>query len=211
MTNHYLIFIGTVFVIALSPGPNMIYLLSRSLCQGRAAGVFSWLGTVLGLVVHMICAAAGLTALFLAVPLAYELMKFAGAFYLLWMAWKAVRPGSRTPFDTPELPVAVSTKRLFAMGFLTSVLNPKIAIFYLSILPQFITPEAGSVFSQSLTLGVSQIVVGATVNMLVVLSAAAFAHKLSRNQFWLAVQRYFMGFILGALAVKLLSQQRSPA
>ena len=211
MTNHYFIFIGTVFVIALTPGPNMIYLLSRSLCQGRAAGVFSWLGTVLGLVTHMICAAVGLTALFLAVPIAYDLMKFAGALYLLWMAWKAIRPGSRSPFEAQELSEVVSTRRLFAMGYLTSVLNPKIAIFYLSILPQFITPEAGSVFAQSLILGFSQIVVGATVNLLVVFSAAGLARWFAKNRFWLAVQRYVMGFVLGVLAIKLLTQQRSAA
>lgn len=209
-TTNYLIFIGAAFVMAISPGPNMIYLLSRSLCQGRAAGILSWLGVVLGLVGHMVCAAAGLTALFLAVPLAYELMKFAGAIYLLWMAWKAVRPGSRSPFEAQELP-AESRRRLFTMGILTSVLNPKIAIFYLSVLPQFITPDTGSVFTQSLILGISQIIVGSTINMMVVLSAAGLASWFSKNRFWLTVQRYFMGIVLGALAVKLLTQQRTAA
>ncbi len=189
----------------------MIYLLSRALCQGRAAGIFSWLGTVLGLVSHMLCAAAGLTALFLAVPLAYDLMKYAGALYLLWMAWKAIRPSSRSPFEAQDLAEVVSARRLFAMGYLTSVLNPKIAIFYLSILPQFITPEAGSVFGQSLILGFSQIVVGAIVNLLVVLSAAGLARWFRKNRFWLAVQRYVMGFVLGVLAIKLFTQQRSAA
>lgn len=210
ITTHYLIFIGAVFVMAISPGPNMIYLISRSICQGRAAGVLSWFGVVLGLVGHMVCAAAGITALFLAVPLAYELMKFTGALYLLWMAWKAVRPGSHSLFEAQELP-AVSSRRLFAMGILTSVLNPKIAIFYLSVLPQFITPEVGSVFAQSLILGISQIVVGSTINLLVVLSASGLTRWFSKNKFWVAVQRYFMGVVLGALAIKLLLQQRSAA
>ena len=90
------LFAGAALLMALTPGPNMIYLISRSLCQGRAAGVMSWLGVVLGFTVHMVCAAIGLTALFMAVPLGYELLKFVGAMYLLWLAWQAIRPGSRS-------------------------------------------------------------------------------------------------------------------
>src|SRR5690606_40227010 len=91
----------------------------------------------------------------LAVPLAYELLKWLGALYLLWLAWEAVRPGARSPFEPRELPPD-SPRRLFLMGFLTNVLNPKVAVFYLSIFPQFINTQHGSVFLQSLTLGVTQ-------------------------------------------------------
>jgi threonine/homoserine/homoserine lactone efflux protein len=97
------------------------------------------------------------------------------------------------------------------MGFLTSTLNPKVAIFYLSVLPQFISPEAGSVLTQSLVLGVTQVFIGSSVNLLVTLSAAAMAGWFTRHSMWLAIQRYVMGLVLGALAVKLLSQQRSAA
>ena len=96
--SSFLIFIGAALLMALTPGPNMVYLISRSLCQGRAAGVMSWFGVVLGFTVHMLCAAVGLTALFMAVPLGYELLKLAGALYLLWVAWQAVRPGARPRF-----------------------------------------------------------------------------------------------------------------
>ena len=196
--------------MALTPGPNMIYLISRSLCQGRAAGVMSWFGVVLGFTVHMLCATIGLTALFMAVPLGYELLKFAGALYLLWLAWQAVRPGSRSPFEARDLP-AEPPHKLFTMGLLTSVLNPKVAIFYLSVLPQFISPESGSVLLQSLVLGITQVCIGSAINLLVTLSAAAVAAWFAKNRFWLTVQRYFMGLVLGALALKLLSQQRSAA
>lgn len=207
-TTSYLLFFGAALLMALTPGPNMIYLISRSLCQGRAAGVMSWLGVVLGFTVHMICAAIGLTALFMAVPLGYELLKFAGAIYLLWLAWQAVRPGSRSPFEARNLQ-AESPRKLFTMGLLTSILNPKVAIFYLSVLPQFISPEAGSVFTQSLLLGSTQVCIGSTVNLLVTLSAAGIAGWFSRNRIWLSVQRYFMGLVLGTLAIKLLVQQRN--
>lgn len=186
----------------------MIYLISRSLCQGRAAGVTSWLGVVVGFTFHMVCAAVGITALFMAVPLAYELLKFAGALYLLWLAWQAVRPGSRSPFEARDLP-AEPARKLFVMGLLTSVLNPKVAIFYLSVLPQFISPAAGSVLTQSLLLGTTQVIIGSVVNLSVTLFAAGIAGWFASNRLWLAVQRYVMGLVLGALAVKLLSQQRS--
>jgi len=209
-TAHFLVFLGAALLMALTPGPNMIYLISRSLCQGRTAGVTSWLGVVLGFTVHMLCAALGLTALLMAVPLGYELLKVAGAAYLGWMAWQAVRPGAQSPFEARELP-AEPPRKLFLMGLLTSILNPKVAIFYLSVLPQFISPESGSVLAQSLLLGATQICIGSSVNLVVTLCAAGIAGWFSRNRFWLAVQRYLMGLVLGALALKLLSQQRSTA
>jgi len=209
-TSALVLFAGAALLMALTPGPNMIYLVSRALCQGRAAGVVSWAGVVLGFTVHMLCAAVGLTALFLAVPLGYEILKFAGAVYLLWLAWQAVRPGSRSPFEARELP-AESPRRLFTTGLLTSILNPKVAIFYLSVLPQFVSPEAGSVLGQSLVLGITQVCIGATVNLLVTLSAAGIAAWFASNPVWLAVQRYLMGIVLGALAIRLLGQQRSAA
>lgn len=209
-THQFVIFSGAALLMAVTPGPNMIYLISRSICQGRAAGVMSWLGVVLGFTTHMLCASIGLTALFMAVPFGYELLKFAGAIYLLWLAWQAVRPGARSPFEAKELPPE-SPRKLFMMGLLTSVLNPKVAIFYLSVLPQFISPEAGSVFAQSLTLGVTQVFIGSSVNLVVTLFAAAMAGWFAKNRLWLVVQRYVMGLVLGALAFKLLTQQRSAA
>ena len=206
-TSNHLLFAAAALLMAVTPGPNMVYLISRSICQGRTAGFMSWLGVVLGFSVHMVSAAVGLSALFLAVPLAYEVLKFAGAMYLLWRAWQAVRPGARSAFEARALR-AESLRKLFTMGLLTSVLNPKVAVFYLSVLPQFITAEAGSVLVQSLVLGSTQVCIGAAVNLLVTLSAAQVALWFARNRFWLAVQRYVMGLVLGALAFKLLGQQR---
>ena len=209
-TPNFIIFVGAAFLMAVTPGPNMIYLISRSICQGRAAGVMSWFGVVLGFTVHMLCASVGLTALFMAVPLGYEILKFAGAIYLLWLAWQAVRPSARSPFEAKSLSPQ-PPRKLFIMGLLTSVMNPKVAIFYLSVLPQFISPGSESVLSQSLVLGVTQVFIGSSVNLVVTLSAATIAVWFSKNRLWLAVQRYVMGLVLGVLALKLLSQQRSAA
>ncbi len=206
-TSHWLLFAAAALLMAVTPGPNMVYLVSRAICQGRMAGVMSWLGVVLGFTVHMVCAAVGLTALFLAVPLGYELLKLAGALYLLWLAWQAVRSGARSPFEPRPLPPE-RPARLFTMGLLTSILNPKVAVFYLSVLPQFVSPEGGPVLSQSLVLGATQVGIGASVNLGVTLCAAGMARWFARNRFWLSVQRYVMGLVLGALAVRLLGQQR---
>ena len=202
-----LMFAAACLVMVLTPGPNMVYLISRSICQGRKAGVTSLLGVVAGFFVHMLAAAIGLTAVFLAVPLAYEALKWAGALYLLWMAWQAVRPGARSPFEAREL-LPDAPSRLVLMGFLTSVLNPKVAMFYLSIFPQFISPEHGSLFIQSILLGLTQISVSFTVNLLIALFASGIAVWFVRNPLWLAVQRYVMGGVLAALAVRLMLEQR---
>ncbi|KMT57558.1 LysE family translocator [Pseudomonas fildesensis] len=208
--NELLIFAAASLLLVLTPGPNMLYLISRSICQGRKAGVVSLVGVVAGFFVHLFAAAAGLTAVFLAVPMAYEVLKWAGALYLLWLAWQAVKPGARSPFEAQQLPPD-STRKLVTMGFLTSALNPKIAVFYLSVFPQFITPEHGSVFTQSLMLGFTQISVSFMVNLLISLFAATIAGWFINNPTWLSVQRYFMGFVLAALAVRLMLEQRRSA
>ena len=205
--HELLIFAAACLLLVLTPGPNMIYLISRSICQGRKAGVTSLLGVVAGFFVHMFAAAAGLTAVFMAVPMAYEALKWAGALYLLWMAWQAVRPGASSPFEARDLAPDAMPK-LLTMGFMTSVLNPKVAVFYLSVFPQFITPEHGSMFTQSIVLGLTQISVSFTVNLLIALFASGIAVWFVRNPLWLAVQRYVMGGVLAALAVRLMLEQR---
>ncbi|MGH8176435.1 MAG: LysE family translocator [Steroidobacter sp.] len=206
----WLLFGAAALLMVLTPGPNMLYLISRSICQGRRAGIVSLAGVVAGFLVHMFAAAIGLTALFMAVPLAYEALKWAGALYLMYLAWQAVRPGARSPFEPQALSPDPDSK-LMLMGFLTSALNPKIAIFYLSILPQFISPEHGSVFTQSLALGLTQISVSFSVNLLIALSAAGIASWFARNAVWLAAQRYLMGFVLASLAIRLAAEQRRNA
>jgi len=202
-----LVFSAAALLLALTPGPNMIYLLSRSICQGSRASAISLLGVVAGFLVHMLAAAAGLTALFMAVPLAYEVLKWLGAAYLFWLAWQSVRPGARSPFEARALS-ADPPRKLFLMGFLTNLLNPKIAVFYLAIFPQFVSAEHGSVFAQSMVLGLTQIVISFSVNLAILLSAGRMAAWFAGNPHWLAVQRYVMGFVLGALALRLAMEQR---
>jgi threonine/homoserine/homoserine lactone efflux protein len=205
--DELLMFAGAALLMVLTPGPNMIYLISRSICQGRKAGVISLLGVVAGFLVHMFAAAVGCTALFMRIPLAYEALKWAGAAYLLYLAWQAVRPGARSPFEARDLPVD-PPRKLLLMGFLTNLLNPKIAMFYLAIFPQFVSPEHGSMFAQSIELGLTQIAVSFTVNSCITMSAASLAAWFARSPRWLVAQRYVMATVLGGLAVRLATEQR---
>lgn len=202
-------FASAAFLMALSPGPNMIYLLSRAICQGRDAGVISLLGVVTGFVAHRLAAAVGLSVLFLALPDAFEALKGLGAAYLLMLAWQAVRPGAHSPFAARVLPIDPPA-RLLLTGFLTNALNPKVAVFYLSIFPQFVSPDRGSILMQSLQLGLAQIVVSFSVNLLVVLSAATMAAWFTHHPRWLAAQRWLMGRVFAALALRLLVEPRRP-
>jgi threonine/homoserine/homoserine lactone efflux protein len=193
--------------MVLTPGPNMVYLISRSICQGRQAGLISLGGVALGFVFYMLCAAFGITAIVMAVPLAYDALRFGGAFYLLYLAWQAVKPGGRSPFKVRDLPED-SPRKLFTMGFVTNLLNPKIAVMYLSLLPQFIDPERGSVLLQSLMLGVTQIVISVTVNAIVAIGAGSIAAFLASRPTWLTVQRWLMGTVLAGLAVRMATEGR---
>lgn len=194
--------------MVLTPGPNMIYLITRSIMQGRLAGFISLLGVILGFVVYMLCAAFGLTALLLAVPFAYAAIQWAGAAYLLYLAWNAVRPGARSVLE-PRSDLAVDGPgRLFAMGFVTNLLNPKIAVLYLSLLPQFVDPAQGHVLLQSVVLGFTQISVSFTVNLCIVLAAGSVAAWFAGRPAWLKAQRWAMAGVLAALAIRLALERR---
>lgn len=188
--------------MVLTPGPNLIYIISRSITQGPRAGLISLGGVALGFVFYMLSAALGITALVLAVPYAYSALRFAGAAYLAYLAWQALRPGGRSPFVVKTLPVD-RPARLFAMGFLTNALNPKVAVLYLSLLPQFIDPHRGHVLAQSLSLGALQIAISLTVNAMVALAAGSIAAFLATRPTWAKVQRWLMGCVLGGLAVRM--------
>ena len=199
--------------LVLTPGPNMLYLVSRTLTQGRAAGLVSLLGVAAGFACYLVAAALGLTALFAAVPFLYDVIKLAGAAYLLYLGWQAVRSGG-SPFvvsaSGSSLP-SDSRRRLFTMGLVTNLLNPKIAVLYVSLLPNFIDPARGNVAGQGLVLGLVQIAIALSVNCLFVLTAGGISRWLSGRPGWLRAQRWVMGTVLGVLAVRLATDRGRPA
>jgi threonine/homoserine/homoserine lactone efflux protein len=195
--------------LVLTPGPNMIYLVSRSVTQGRRAGLISLLGVAAGFAVYLAAATAGIATVFALVPSLYTTIKLAGAAYLLWLAWQTVRPGGRSAFAPRSLPLD-GPRRLFAMGLVTNLLNPKIAILYVSLLPQFVDPERGHVAAQTLLLGLTQITIALTLNAMIVLTAGSVAGFLARSPGWLRAQRLVTGTVLAGFAVQV-ALEKAPA
>ncbi|UGV28298.1 LysE family translocator [Rhodopseudomonas boonkerdii] len=193
--------------MVLTPGPNMIYLISRSITQGPAAGLVSLGGVALGFIFYMLCAAFGITALLFAVPYAYDALRLGGAAYLLWLAWQALKPNGRSPFQVKQLAID-SPRKLFTMGLLTNLLNPKAAMLYLALLPQFIDPSAGSILMQSLALGATQIAISVAVNAMIAIAAGSIALFLAGRPTWLKLQRWLMGTVLAGLAVRMALESR---
>jgi threonine/homoserine/homoserine lactone efflux protein len=199
---HMLLFAGASLLMVLTPGPNMIYLISRTLCQGVRAGLISLLGVIAGFICHMLAAAFGLSGAFKAEPLAYDAVKYLGAAYLLWLALQAFRSHAKGAFQVRNLRNS-SSSSLFFIGLWTNLLNPKIIVFYLSILPQFITEER-QLLKQSLQLGATQITVSLVVNFAIVLCAASINRWVSTRPVWIVGQRYLMGLVLGVLGVRMM-------
>jgi threonine/homoserine/homoserine lactone efflux protein len=190
-------------LLALTPGPNLLYLVSRTLCQGRSAGLVSRAGTTSGFLFYAVSAALGLTAVFVAVPVLFDIVRWAGAAYLLWLAWDVVRlRGTGGLFTRRDLPAA-RPMSLFRMGVVTSILNPKVALFYLALFPQFVDPSRGSVLAQSLLLAAIQIVIDAFIDSLFVLAAARAAQWLAERPAWVTAQRWVLGGVFAGIAVKL--------
>ncbi len=206
-TETVLVFAALSLGLAATPGPNMLYLVSRALAQGTRAGMVSLAGCQAGSLAIMLCAAGGLTAALFAVPVAWDALRIGGALYLLWMAWQCVRPGGQ-PLWAPRPMPAESDARLFAVGFATAALNPKVALFYVAVFPPFLDPARGDVFWQAVVLGCVQILTCTAFDAVLVKGAAGTARFLATRPALLAVQRWVLGAALALLAAKLALQGR---
>ena len=202
----WLLFCLACIALVATPGPSILYLVSRTLAQGRAAGFVSLAGTSSGFALHALAAAFGLSALLAAVPLAYEVVRWLGALYLAWLAiatWRArdATTAEAAPSRLPALP-------LFRQGLLTAVLNPKVALFQLAFFPQFVTPSHGNVLAQSLVLASTQLVIVVAGDSLFVLAAASVRRWFARRPGWGRWSRRALAGVFGALAVRLAWQER---
>ena len=201
----WLVFVVACIALAATPGPNLLYIVSRTLVQGRPAGFVSLAGTLTGLCVHVLAAAFGLSALLLAVPMAYHVVRLAGAAYLAWLAWQTWR--------TPPPAAAASTTplRLFTLwrdGAATGILNPKVALFQIALFPQFVDPAHGSVLAQSLLLGATQIVVLTAIDVLWILAASRVRSLVGGRPAWSAWSRRALAGVFAALAARLVIEER---
>ena len=198
-TERLALFTLASLVLAATPGPVWLYLISRTLAQGRRAGYFSMFGVAAGLSLHATFAAFGLTIVLLAVPFAFDAIKLAGAAYLLWLAYTTVRGAGFT--FTPQPLEPVRDRVLIRQAFVAAVVNPKVAVFYLSLFPQFVDPTSGPVLGQSLLLGAIQITTAAAIDISLVTVAGLLAAWFARRPLWLQMLRWFLGSAFGVLAV----------
>jgi threonine/homoserine/homoserine lactone efflux protein len=203
----WLLFCLACVALAATPGPNMLFLVSRTLAQGRGAGFVSLAGTSSGFALHAVAAAFGLSALLAAIPLAFEVVKWAGAIYLAWLAIQMWRAS-----DEPEATVAAphSTPRaMYRQGLLTAVLNPKVAAFQLALFPQFVDPARGSVLLQSLVLAVTQLVIVVAGDSVCVALATGARRWFATRPGWGRWSKRALAGVFAALAARLAIQSRS--
>lgn len=198
----FAVFLAAVVTLTIMPGPDMIYVASRALGQGRVAGVLSTFGVIAGTFVHLGLAALGLAELFRYAPWAFDLVRYLGAAYLLYLAWRVARSHDEAGFTAMQGDRA-GRWRIFFQGLTTNLLNPKVALFYLSFLPQFVDPERGSVAIQILLLGSCLNGFGLLVKLTVALTAGGLGDWLRRHPRVRRIQAWVTASILAGLALRI--------
>jgi threonine/homoserine/homoserine lactone efflux protein len=185
------LFVVASVVLLLTPGPAVLYIVARSVAQGRAAGLVSVLGIHLGTIVHIVAAAVGLSALIVSSALAFAVVKYLGAAYLIWMGIRTLM--ANDPDPQAPAPPAGPLSRAFRDGFVVNLFNPKTAIFFLAFLPQFVDPARGALHWQILVLGFTFMGLGMLTDAMFALAAGAAGDFLRRNRRFLRIQRWFAG------------------
>jgi len=201
----FLTFLVAAFALNIAPGPDMLYVIGRSVGQGRRAGIVSALGVFVGCWVHILAAAFGIAALLRSSPMAFNVVRYAGAAYLIYLGLKML--AQRTDLTSQQLKTE-SLGAIFRQGVITNVLNPKVAIFFLAFLPQFIDARRGSVALQIVLLGLIFNVGGTLVNLAVAYAGGTLGELLRRNQSIARWQRRFTGLIFVGLGLRLAWQKR---
>jgi threonine/homoserine/homoserine lactone efflux protein len=192
--NDLLLFSTAALILLVIPGPSVLYVVARSLDQGRRAGLASTSGISTGTLAHVVAATLGLSALLLSSATAYSLVKYAGAAYLFYLGIKKFR--ERPTIDTEENHVqALPLQRVFAQGVVVEALNPKTALFFFAFLPQFVNPARGQVSLQFLALGMLFTLLGFISDSIWALTAGSAAGWLRRNQSFSRNQRYISGTV----------------
>jgi threonine/homoserine/homoserine lactone efflux protein len=177
--SRFLLFLGAALILAITPGPGIFYVLARSLAGGRREGVLSAAGTFVGGLVHVTAAALGLSAVLAASALAFNLVRYAGAGYLIYLGVMMIR---RRNENSVEPDVELRARRgPFVQGIITEILNPKTALFFLSFIPQFVSVRYGHVVAQFLALGSISVMLNTTADIVVAWFAGPLGTRLKRH------------------------------
>jgi threonine/homoserine/homoserine lactone efflux protein len=201
------LFAVACLALTATPGPDMLLIASRSASQGRASGFATLAGIQAGAYCHALAAAFGLSQLFLAVPIAYDVVRYAGAAYLLYLAWKTLRSTGTViapTVATRRFPIGV----VFRQGLLTNLLNPKMALFVLALFPQFVQPSAGSVAVQIMVLATVLNLIGLMVNGAVIVTASGLGRLFGARGRWRRAPQLLLGTVFAGLALRLAFDKR---
>ena len=195
-----LLFMAAGLALNITPGPDMLYVAARSTSEGRAAGIVSSLGIATGTLFHITAVALGLSALLAAVPIAYTTVRIAGASYLVYLGVRALASRSANgPRSIERAPLGA----IFRQGMLTNMLNPKVALFFLAFLPQFVDPSRGSAAMQIVILGLIFDTSGTVVNTIVALATSGAANRVRVNSRLGEILHKFTGVVFIGLGVRI--------
>ncbi len=207
--NFWLVFIGAAVALNVAPGPDILYILTKTISGGRKIGFVSSLGVCTGALFHVFLAAVGLSAILMTSAIAFTMVKYIGAAYLLYLAYQAFRSsGTRLELDGIQKKEE-SALSAFKQGILIDVLNPKVAIFFMAFLPQFLREGYGSTSIQLIYLGIFVILVAIVVEGFYVLLASKIAHKFRENKQYSVWLDRFVGMVFVGLGLKLASSSNS--
>ena len=202
-SSYWLLFLSAAIAINITPGPDMIYILSRTIAQGRKIGIASSFGVCSGALVHIIAAAFGLSAILATSAMAFGVVKYVGAAYLIYLGIQALK-SKRISFDIPVKKHTQSTFwKAFRQGALIDILNPKVAIFFMAFLPQFVRPELGHAPAQILILGFLVNLVGMVIEFFLVLTAAQTTNFFRNNSQFSTLLDRVSGSMLIGLGIRL--------
>jgi threonine/homoserine/homoserine lactone efflux protein len=191
--HRFALFFAAALLLAVTPGPGIVYVLARTLAGGRREGFQSSIGTFFGGLVHVFAAALGISAILAASAVAFHTVKYAGAAYLMFLGIKMIRSRNVPLQDHTAVRASTPSRGAFRQGILTEVLNPKTALFFLSFIPQFIAPEPGHIFVQFATLGILSVTLNTAADLLVVSLATPLERKLKSSPTFRARQRTASG------------------
>jgi len=205
-TSQLAVFVAASWILILTPGPDMIYVLTRGAAQGKAAGLASAFGVTLGILVHTLLAAFGLTVVLQSSMTVFLFVKYLGAGYLIYLGVKSLR--DRSTLELGQDQRALSQRQIFVQGVLSNVLNPKIALFFLAFLPQFVNPAVGSTAVQMVLLGLLFALFGVVFLSVLGYTAGRLGRWLSQNDGLTRSLRWITGSVLVGLGVRLALSER---